>query len=155
MAIKKLVSNTSQQRKRVQLKCPEKSITNQSMKGALSMASISEKLLKKGIAFPSASDVFYSTAVQPKNLQETLDFMKETSKSYEALPYDLKKLMNFDIKNFESVLLDEKNADVLKKSGLVKIERDGVSEIVKAVKELSEDEISKKAQAKLDTLLKK
>lgn len=120
--------------RKVQLLCPEKSITNQNMKQALSMASIAEKLTKKGIPFPTASDVFYSNQPQARNLQESMEHMSQVSKSYDVLPYEIKKLMEFNVKNFEKVLTDPKNQDVLIKHGLMQQDRDGITEIVNAIK---------------------
>lgn len=124
-------------RRRVQLVCPEQSITDQSSAPELSMASVRKKLEKGIISNNFTSDVFYSE--QPlrfNNLQDALDFHQQTQREFDSLPVELRKMMGHDIRNLEVFLTDPKNAETLKEYGLLPKTRDGVSEIVNAVNEL-------------------
>ena len=120
-------------RRRVQLTTPEKSITNQDMAKEFTMASIVKKL-QRGQPVPMANDTFYSTNVNVTNLQDVTDFLADTKSRYDSLPSEIRKLMNNDMRNFEAVLRDEKNRDILNKHGLYQQTRDGITEIVNAIK---------------------
>lgn len=123
-------------RRRIQLTCPELSITEPDEQRAFSMASIKKKL-DMGIVPVLTDDAFYS--LQPlkyTNLQDALAFHQEVQAQFEALPSSLRKLMGNNIHNFEPFLKDPKNAELLKQYGLVVVPDTTNQQIVDELKDL-------------------
>lgn len=112
------LSTQNPPRRKIQLTCPEISITDPDETRSFTMASI-KKNLEKGIMPHLTNDAFYS--LQPlkySNLQDSLNFHQEVTNNFNSLPSGLRKLMGNDLRNFETFVLDPKNADVLKQYGL-------------------------------------
>jgi len=108
-------------RRRVQLTCPEASITDPDSFRELSMSSIKRKL-EQGIMHNNLTDnAFYSLEpLKYSNLQDALNFHQHVTDRFNALPSEIRKAMGNDLKNFEPYLADPKNKETLQKYGLIK-----------------------------------
>lgn len=108
-------------RRRVQLTCPEASITDPDSFRELSMSSIKRKL-EQGIMHTNlTNNAFYSLEpLKYTNLQDALSFHQQVQDQFYSLPSEIRKGMGNDLKNFESYLADPKNHDTLLKYGLAK-----------------------------------
>lgn len=117
----------------------EKSRTNQESAHSLSMESIKLKM-DRGIPFPQTQDIFYSTEIpQFQNLQDVKQFGLEMTDKFERLPLELRKLMNHDIKNLHDFFINPENQEILNKHGFIAQNRDGITEIVSAITQLSKN----------------
>lgn len=100
----------------------EKRLTDQSHAKELTMANI-QKRLERGIMFPQASNAFYSTDLGIRNLQDLHERQKSIQDFYARLPLEIRDLMKHDVKNFDKVLFDPQNRDLLLSHGLL-VEKD-------------------------------
>lgn len=124
-------------RRRVQLICPEESITDQETAREFSMAAIKNKLEKNLPITNLAENVFYS--LQPlkyTNLQDALDFQQQVSQHFESLPSAIRKEMGNDIRNFETYVNDPKNHETLVKHGLMSKHDASNNDVVNSIKDL-------------------
>lgn len=115
----------------------EETITDQAAAKELTMSSIIKKL-EKGIMPSLASGLIYSSDLGLRNLQDVVEKQRETEKLFYQLPVEIRNLMKHDISNFESVVFDPKNADVLKRHNLLIEQRDNHKELLHAIKGLKE-----------------
>lgn len=124
-------------RKRVQLKIPEASITDQTVANDFSMASIKKRLEKQIPINNLTHDAFYSLEpLQYTNLQDALNFHDQVQQTFESLPIELRKDMGHNIHNFEKYLNDPNNQQKLEKYGLI-IKRDAKnSDVIEAINKL-------------------
>ena len=81
------------------------------------------KQLERGINFTHAPNAIYSTDIGLRNLQDVHEYARHTKQLFDQLPTEVKKLANNDPLQFESILFDEQNRDVLKKYDFF-VERD-------------------------------
>lgn len=93
------------------------SITEQEHAPHMSMKSIA-KQLERGIGFRETNSAIYSTDLGLRNLQDVHDKHQQVVELFNQLPTEVKKLAQNDFRNFEAILADEKNYDVLKKYDL-------------------------------------
>lgn len=123
-------------RRKIQLKCPETSITDQESAREFSMTAIKNKL-EKGLPITSTTDLYYDLKpLQYTNLQDALDFQQRVSRQFESLPSSLRKEMGNDLRNFEDYINNPENKDSLIKHGLM-VKRDATnSDVVDALKDL-------------------
>lgn len=122
--------------RRVQLICPEQSITDTDSARELSMESIKRKL-EKGLPVTYTNDSFHSLKpLRYTNLQDALDFQQQVAQQFESLPSGLRKEMGNDIRNFETYVSDPKNNDTLVKYGLAKKREATNTDVVNAVNDL-------------------
>ena len=107
------------------------STTDQSAAVDMTMASIKLKL-DKGIMFPQ-NEPFYSSDLGIRNLQDVHARQQQTEKLFYQLPVEIRSLMQNDISNFESVIFDPKNKDLLSKYDLLVTKRDNHQELLHAI----------------------
>lgn len=125
-------------RRRVQLLCPEQSITEPDENNSFSMSSI-KKRLDRGIPPVLTDDAFYSLEpLKYTNLQDALAFHQSVTERFESLPSELRKMMGNNIHNFESFITNPENAEVLLKHGII-TKRDATNQqIVDGLKDLAD-----------------
>lgn len=125
-------------RRRLQLTCPETSITDPDTFRELSMDNIKKKL-EQGLPVTFTPDAFYSLEpLKYSNLQDALEFHQQVTKQFESLPSGLRKLMGNDLRNFESFVTDPKNQDALLEHGVITKKDATNSDVVKSIQELKE-----------------
>lgn len=122
--------------RRVTLVNTDPVITDQAPAQELTMSSIVKKL-EKGILPRFAEGLIYSTDLGVRNLQDVVDRQNEVEELYYSLHTDIRAAMGHDIKNFESVIFDPKNADLLKRHGLLVESRDQHKELIATIKDLA------------------
>lgn len=110
----------------------EKCITDQAAASELTMASIQAKI-EKGIMPQLASDLRYSNDHGLRNFQDVFDRTQEVKQLYEQLPTAIRQKMGNDIRNFESVIFDPQNAQLLLDHGLLIEEKDNHKELITAI----------------------
>lgn len=93
------------------------SITEQEHAPHLTMKSIA-KQLERGIGFREAQGAIYSIDLGLRNLQDIHEKHDEVINLFNQLPTEIKKLAQNDFRNFESILTDPQNYEVLKKHNL-------------------------------------
>lgn len=126
-------------RRRVQLSCPETSITDQTVLSDYSMASLKAKLEKHLPIHNLISDPFYSLKpLQYTNLQDALNFHQTVLENFQALPSALRIEMGNDIRNFEEFVSNPDNAPSLIKHGLMSKPDASNLDVVNSINSLKE-----------------
>lgn len=129
-------------RKRVQIDySKEKCLTDQHFAKELTMANIVKKL-EKGIMPQLREGLIYSTDIGLRNLQDVVDFQRHVEEVYNQLPTEIKQKMGNNIENFESVIFNSENKDLLLKHGLLVQKRDEHQELLNAINAMKVSEPS-------------
>lgn len=110
----------------------EKCITDQAGATELTMSSIVKKL-EKGIMPVLNENLYYSNDLGLRNLQDVIEKKQQVESLYHQLPTEIKQKMGNDLKNFEKVLFDPDNSDLLLKHGLLVREQDKHKELISAI----------------------
>ncbi|UYD39193.1 MAG: internal scaffolding protein [Wigfec virus K19_137] len=121
--------------RRVTIINKDKLITDQAAGQELTMASIVKKL-EKGIMPRLTEGTFYSTDLGIRNLQDVVERKNQIDDLFYQLPTEIRSAMQNDIQNFESVIFDPKNTELLQKHGLLVKEHDKHKELVSAINSL-------------------
>ena len=127
--------------RRVQLDVSEPQITDQSGKQAADINTIMDQYRKTGmlpqqtVAIPKYQD---NTGIQ--SLEEAFNVVNSAVEQFEQLPAEVRRLMDNDPAQLENFISDEKNADTLKKYGLILEQKDTTTlkDVVTALKEQKE-----------------
>lgn len=93
------------------------SITEQEHAPHMTMKSIA-KQLERGIGFRQANDPIYTSDLGIRNLQDVHERHNQVMDMFNHLPTDVKKLAQNDFRNFEHVLSNPENYELLKKYDL-------------------------------------
>lgn len=122
----------------------EKVITDQAPASELTMESI-RKRLENGTLQLSGEGAIYSSDPGVRNLQELIERKDYIEGLYNQLPTEIKEKMHNNILNFEKVIFDESNKDLLLKHGLATREVDKHKELISAITALG-DKIGSKSE---------
>lgn len=110
----------------------EKLITDQAAANELTMASIVKKL-EKGILPVLAQNLSYSNDLGLRSFQDVFERKELVQKLYDQLPVEIKQKMGNNIKNFDNVIFDESNTELLLKHGLLVQTKDKHKELIAAI----------------------
>lgn len=110
----------------------EKTITDQAAASELTMDSIVKKL-EKGILPNFKEGLIYTSDLGVRNLQDLVERSNEVQNTFNALPSEIKQLMGQNIQNFDAVLFDPANEELLLKHGLLVQEKDNHKELIHAI----------------------
>lgn len=137
--MKELITTRSNGTKRLSYDfSDEKVITDQAPAKELTMSAIVKKL-EKGIMPNLRDGLIYSTDLGVRNLQEVRERQKQTEDLFYQLPLEIRNLMGQNIDNFEQVVTDPKNAEILLQHGILQQKRDNHTELINAISGLRED----------------
>lgn len=115
--------------KRVQIKCDHKQLTDQSDKRACDINVIYAKYQKTGILPEHNKNGKFGDFSEVPTLIEAFEAVQSATELFEALPADIRKLMDNDASKLEMWLADDNNADLAIKYGLLekKVQASAVS----------------------------
>lgn len=111
-------------------------ITDQHSAVEMSMASIVQKL-EKGIQPRLIDGPLYTTDLGIRNLQDVMQRQQQTTDLFLQLPTEIRALMGNNIQNFEEVIFDPKNTDLLKKHSLIVETHDKHKELIHAINSIN------------------
>lgn len=122
--------------RRVRIHNSDPVITDQAAAQDLTMLSIVKKL-ENGIMPRFNEGLIYSTDLGLRNLQDVVERKKQVDDLFYQLPIEIRNVMQHDLSNFEKVLFDPKNSELLAKHGLITEKRDNHMELLNAIKSIS------------------